>query len=422
MNKVDERCEQNKHAKFYYASNRIFNELKIIRVVLYFLAIIPVVLTFIPQVTSFHSLICSLVSFALSIITECATSFLNKHKDAGIHSLQLYETGVTGSAFSKIEYDREMTNELNELAIRKGLPKIQSVEQKHKIDVPSDINDDYSYLYICRMNAATNKYLLSRIFYIYFFFLMGIIALFVGAVFFNHETSEYLALIIAFYPLISPIIRDCNSCKECMRYCTKICADIDNYFADGDCSFERLARMYYYVQQIECEMYKTRPTVFNVFRKIFRKGIEVLQTGVTDRFRAAIVELKQKALITKGVISMPRGKSLITQKDYDLDYLKKIERERRANLKTASAHSSEVAKQTAAAKAEKPVIKTVPRDKKTVTVKPAEVKKQAQTAKTVQTKTVQAKTVAVVRSDKPKKTASAATETKKNVSVKGKQK
>ena len=62
-------------------------------------------------------------------------------------------TGVTGSAFSKIEYDREMTNELNELAIRKGLPKIQSVEQKHKIDVPSDINDDYSYLYICRMNA-----------------------------------------------------------------------------------------------------------------------------------------------------------------------------------------------------------------------------------------------------------------------------
>ena len=169
-------------------------------------------------------------------------------------------------------------------------------------------------------------------------------------------------------------------------------------------------------------MYKTRPTVFNVFRKIFRKGIEVLQTGVTDRFRAAIVELKQKALITKGVISMPRGKSLITQKDYDLDYLKKIERERRANLKTASAHSSEVAKQTAAAKAEKPVIKTVPRDKNIVTVKPAEVKKQAQTAKTVQTKTVQAKTVAVVRSDKPKKTASAATETKKNVSVKGKQK
>lgn len=394
MNKVDERCEQNKHAKFYYASNRIFKELKIIRVVLYFLAIVPVVMQFIPQVDDNYSLICSIVSFALTIITECATSFLNKHKDAGIHSLQLYETGVTGSTFSKIEYDREMTNDLNELAIRKGLPKIQDLEKKYKIAVPSEINDDYSYLYICRINAATIKYLLSRIFYIYFFFLTGIIAVFVGAIFFKTETSEYLTLVIAFYPLVIPIIRDCNSCKECMRYCTKICADIDNFFADGDVSNERLARMHYYVQQIECEMYKTRPTVFNVFKKLFKRGLDVLQTGVTERFLSAIVELKQKALITKGVISLPKGKSLITQKEYDLESLKKAEREKRAQKHAKTVTQTVAAKEVAATKPEKPAVKPVV---KPVAVKPTakpqqkpvkqqEVKKPAQTAKPAATK------------------------------------
>ncbi|MDE7082387.1 MAG: hypothetical protein K2O89_01625 [Clostridia bacterium] len=329
MNKVDERCGKNKHAKFHYASNRIFTELKVIKVLLYILAIVPVVLSFIPQVKSTHSLICSIISFALSIVTECVTSFLTKHKDAGIHSLQLYETGVTGSPFSKIEYDREMTNDLNELAIRKGLAKAQNVEEKYKISVPDDIIDDYSYLYICRISAATNKYLLSRIFYIYFFFLMGIVALFVGMIFLKTETTEYLALIIAFYPLVSPIIKDCNSAKECMRNCTKTCADIDNFFADGDVSTERLARMHYYVQQLEYEMYRNRPVVFNFFKRMFRKGVEVLQTGVTDRFRAAIVELKQKALIQRGVIAQPRGKSLIVQQEIDLETLTKLERKKK---------------------------------------------------------------------------------------------
>lgn len=329
MNRVDERCGQNKHAKFHYASKRIFTELKIIKVVLYMLAIVPVVLSLIPQVKTEHSLICSIVSFALSIVSECVTSFLTKHKDAAIHSQQLFETGVTGSPFSKIEYDREMTNELNELAIRKGLPTAQEVEEKYKIPVPQDIIDDYSYLYVCRINAATNKYLLSRIFYIYFFFLMGIVALFVGMIFLKDGMQEYLTLIIAFYPLVSPIIKDCNSAKECMRNCTKTCADIDNFFADGDVSTERLARMHYYVQQLEYEMFRNRPVVFNFFRKMFSRGIDVLQSGVTERFRSAIVELKQKSLIQKGVISMPKGKSLITQKDIDMETLKKLEKKKK---------------------------------------------------------------------------------------------
>jgi hypothetical protein len=380
VNKVKDRCGQNKHAKFYYTSNRIFTELKVIKVVLYLLAVVPVVLSFIPQVSTTQNLICSIISFALSIVTECVTSFLTKHKDAGIHSLQLFETGVSGTTFSKIEYDRELTNEQNELAIRKGLRKAQDVEEKYGIYVPNEVNDEFSYLYICRINAATNKYLLSRIFYIYFFFLMAIVALFVGMIFIKTETIEYLSLIMAFFPLVNPIIKDCNSAKECMRNCTKTCADIDNFFADGDVSTERLARMQYYVQQLEYEMYRNRPTVFNTFRKIFKKGTEVLQTGVTERFISAIAELKQKALIQKGLIAQPKGKSLITQREVDLETLAKLEKKKklkRAQKQLAVADSQK--KPAADSAAKSPVTQNKPAAaKKTAekkTVKPKKTKK-----------------------------------------------
>ncbi|MDE7263612.1 MAG: hypothetical protein K2N64_03005 [Anaeroplasmataceae bacterium] len=332
MNKVSERCLIDRNAKFYYASNRLFFELKIIRIILYLLAIIPVIITVLPQIKSnpISNVICTLVSFAITLINESTSSFMNRHKDYAIYSLQLYETGVTGSTFSKIEYDRELTNELNELAMRRGIPAMKKQEEYHTIRVPKDISDEYSYLYICRIDAATNKYLLSRIIYIYFFLLMAIVAIFVGAIFLKKETSQYLILIIGFYPLISPIIKDLNSAKECMRDCTKVCADIDNYFADGDASIERLARMHYYVQQIEFEMFSSRPTIYHLFKTIFSGGVEILQDGVTDRFRSAIVELKQKSLINKGLISQPKGKSLITQKkEYDLEQLKRIEKEKK---------------------------------------------------------------------------------------------
>lgn len=331
MNKVSERCTLDKHAKFYYASNRLYFELKIIRIILYLLAIVPVIISILPQIKSneISSVVCTIVSFAISLINEAMGSFTNAHKDNAICSLQLFELGVTGSTFSKIEYDREKTNELNELAIRRGLPKLKKQKEYHTIYVPKDISDDYSYMYICRINAATNKYLLSRIHYIYIFLLVAIVAAFIGAIFINPRTDQYLILIIGFWPLISPIIKDLNSANECLGDCTKVCADIDNFFADGDDSVERLARMHYYVQQIEFEMFSSRPTIYKLFKIMFRRGVEVLQDGVTERFKAAIVELKQKSLMNKGLIAQPKGKSLITQKEYDLEELKKIEKEKK---------------------------------------------------------------------------------------------
>ena len=349
-NKVKERCKREEHAKFYYASKKMFFDLKASRIFLYCLAIIPVVLTFIPNVSGTYVFVCSIVSFMLSILNECLTSFLNEYKKKAIMQYQLYETGITGSEFSKIEYDRETTNELNELAIRKGLLQMRKTEKVEVVDVPEEISDDYSYLYLCRKSAATNKFLLSRLFYIYFAFLVLIAVAFVFAVFFKKETFEYLTLIITFYPLVSPIIKACGKCKECMRDCTKICADIDNYFADGDTSIERLARMHYYVQNLEFEMMTNRPTIYNVFVGIFRQGTDNLQEGVTERFKSAIIELKGKSMMHKGIIAQPKGKALITKVDYDLDKLNKIEKVKKHKVsekdsKAQKKTKKEVAKQ-----------------------------------------------------------------------------
>ena len=325
-NKVKERSQKEEFAKFYYTSQKMFFDLKASRVLLYVIALVPVVLSFIPAVSTQYVFICSIISFGLSLLNESLTSFLNDYKKKAIMEYQLYETGIAGTDFSKIEYDRELTNEVNELAIRKGLPRMRKRESFYEVNVSEDIPDEYSYLYMCRKSAATTKYLISRMFYIYLFFLILVAVGFVVAVFFKSETIEYLTLIITFYPVISPIIKACGKCKECMKDCTKLCADIDNYFADGDVSLERLARMHYYVQYIEFEMLTNRPTIYTVFKKMFAKGVTDLEEGVTIRFERAIVELKGKSMMQKGIIASPKGKTLITKVDYDLDKLTKLEK------------------------------------------------------------------------------------------------
>ena len=330
-NKVKARCQKEEYAKFYYTSHKMFFSLKAVRVFLYAVALVPVVLALIPSVSKEYAFICSIVSFALSLLNEGLTSLTNNYKKKAVMEYQLYETGITGSQFAKIEYDRETTNDLNELAIRKGTSQARSQDELYVVDVPDEISDDYSYLYLCRKSAATTNYLLSRIFYIYVVSLIVIAAGFVvGAVFCSqNDTFRYLTLLITFFPVASPIIKACGKCKECIKDCTKICADIDNYFADGDVSLERLARMYYYVQTLEFEMMYNRPTIFNGFRAMFKTGVQHLEEGVTHRFIQAIVELKSKYMMQKGMLSQPKGKALITKVDYDMDKLTKIEKKKK---------------------------------------------------------------------------------------------
>ena len=374
LNKVKERCQKEEFAKFYYASQKMFFDLKASRVLLYVIALIPVILSFIPSVDGMYVFICSVISFGLSLLNEALTSFLNEYKKKAIMEHQLHECGITGTEFSKIEYDRETTNEVNELAIRKGLPKMRNLEKFYDVNVPDDISDDYTYLYLCRRQAATTKYLLSRIFYIYLVFLILVAVGFVAAIFFKTETMEYLALIITFFPVVSPIIKACGKCKECMRNCTKTCADIDNFFADGDSSLGRLARMHYYVQNLEFEMLTNRPTIYNGYKSLFKKGIADLEEGVTIRFKKAIVELKSKSMMQKGIISTPTAKTLITKVDYDLDKLHKLEKDKKQKNKVAKAETT-TKKTVAATKAEPKKTETKKPESKKADKKKTETKK-----------------------------------------------
>ena len=343
LNKVKERCKREEFAKFYYASQKMFFDLKASRVLLYIIALVPVVLAVIPNVDTMYVTVCSLISFGLSLLNEALTSFFNEYKKKAVMEYQLHECGITGTEFAKIEYDRETTNEVNELAIRKGLPKMRKLESFYDVNVSDDISDDYTYLYLCRRSAATTKYLLSRIFYIYLVFLILVAVGFVTAAVFKNGDSaaEYLVLIITFYPLISPIIKACGKCKECMKDCTKMCADIDNFFADGDISIGRLARMHYYVQNLEFEMMTNRPTIYNGYKKLFKKGVEDLEEGVTIRFKRAIVELKSKSMMQKGIISAPNAKTLITKgDDYDLAKLNKLEKDKKHKSKATKTETA----------------------------------------------------------------------------------
>lgn len=352
-NKVKERCQREEIAKFYYTAQKMFSELRISRGILYVVAIIPVVLAFIPA-TATAAFILSIISFLLSLLNEALSSFSSEYKKKAIMEYQLYETGITGSDFAKIEYDRETTNELNELAIRKGLPQMRGREKLHEPYVPDDISDDYSYIYLCRKGAATTKYLLSRVFYIYFAFLILLAVGFVFAILAMNEPIEYMTLLITSYPLVSPIIKACGKCKECMKECTKMCADIDNFFADGDLSYERLARMYYYVQTLEFEMMTIRPAIYGLYSRMFKKGTEDLEEGVTSRFQSAIVELKGKAMVQKGIIPAPKGRELITRDGYDMDTLEKIEKNKKQKNKPGKSAAKEAPDGTSGQQAKKP--------------------------------------------------------------------
>lgn len=332
MNKVEKRCAKEGAAKFLFASNQMYLELKIIKVVLYILSIIPVVICFLPTNTDTTRLVCSMISFILTLINESTSQFMSNYKEKAILEHQLYEAEITGSTFSKIEYDRESTNEMHELAIRKGLPRMKNLSEYPVSYVPQDITDDYSYLYLCRKSAAKYRYLLSRMFYFYFFLLIGIAVIFIGATF-STDTAQTIYYLICFWPLITPFIKDISGCKKCCKQCVKISADIDNFFADGDNSIERLARFYFYVQNIEFEMLQMRPVIFKFFSRIFNKGVNTLTDGVTTRFKEAVVELKSKKYIQKGVIAQPHGKNLITKVDIDLEELKRKQKLAREKAK-----------------------------------------------------------------------------------------
>lgn len=289
MNKVASRCQKESCAKFFYSSQVMLRESKMVKLMAYTISIIPIVLSLLPIPGDKQSLVfaTTMVSFGLTIFLEFISTFLSNHKEKSILLGQLYESEISGSTFSKIEYDREMTNDLNELAIRKSAAKMADLKEYHAENVPDEVEDKYSYLYICRLKSASTNYLMSRMYAIYMSILVVLITLFISIAFVKNNTFQFLQLIIQFYPLILPIIRNITSSRKTMRYCAKLSADIDNFFADGDDSTMRLARFIYYVQNIEFEMLMASPARYSLFYKIFNKGLTTLERGVTKRFISA---------------------------------------------------------------------------------------------------------------------------------------
>ena len=89
-----------------------------------------------------------------------------------------------------------------------------------------------------------------------------------------------------------------------MKYCTKISADIDNYFAEKNTSNEELARFIYYAQNLEFESMMAAPTRYAIFYKVHKKGLRILKKGVTKRFIEASNFGKRKAAVKK-VVAKP---------------------------------------------------------------------------------------------------------------------
>ncbi len=295
MNKISKLSQQEQNAKFYYAAKRIVFESKMIKIFAYLLSIVPIVLSFLKAPGNKTIVfIATMISFSLTLILEFTSSFLSGYKEKSILLNQMYETSITATTFSKIQYDREMTNELNELAIRKSAQKMSKISTYHEPYIPEEIDNKYAYLYMCRLNSASTNYLMSRMYAFYIIALIFVVILFVSFAFVKNDTYEFLQLIIQFYPLVLPIIRNISSSLKTMKYCTKISADIDNFFAQDNISNEELARFVYYTQNIEFEAMLASPVRYTIFYKIHKNGLKILETGVTKRFIDSLLENTKK--------------------------------------------------------------------------------------------------------------------------------
>lgn len=354
MNKVTSRCQKESSAKFYYASRVMQFESKFVKLIAYAISIIPIVLSFLPIPGDKEALVfaTTMISFGLAILLEFLSTFLSNHKEKSILLGQLYETEISGTTFSKIEYDRETTNELNELAIRRSAIKMAKLTEYHKENVPETIEDKYSYLYLCRIKSAKINYLMSRMYAIYIAILTFLVVAFTSIAFVKNDTFQFLQLIIQFYPLVLPIIRNITSSRKTMRYCAKLSADIDNFFADGDDSTMRLARFVYYVQNIEFEMLMASPARYVIFYKLFHRGLKTLQNGVTKRFVAAEKGLYKlagkhipKELTKPEKREVKTAKKAIEHKNQTIKQPAKPKKEEKSSSKSKSEGSSTGSKQ-----------------------------------------------------------------------------
>ncbi len=282
--------------KILQAKRRMFYELKYGKLFLYFFNITPLIVSFFLKEDK-YKLMCSAVAFALTLLNEFLKSMFLSYKEKAILLTALYESNITNTALSKIEYDREITNDLYELSIRKSDNQYNKIK-KNPIDIPDDIPEKYAYLYISRVEAAQGRYLASKVKLLYGLFLVGI-AMILSVIMFNSKLSNFIYQIVCIWNLIIPLITIFVTSSKNMKHCVKISSDIDNYFADGDRSRERLSRFNGYIQSLMFEYRYALVIIPSTIRFVFRKKLRALKDGVTIRFYDSLkeIEIKEQKII-----------------------------------------------------------------------------------------------------------------------------
>ncbi len=73
MNKVEANCKKENNAKFYYASEKMFLESKILKIATFVISIIPIILSLVlPKEDNIVVFVATMISFAFAV-TTCGT-------------------------------------------------------------------------------------------------------------------------------------------------------------------------------------------------------------------------------------------------------------------------------------------------------------------------------------------------------------
>ncbi|MDE6585107.1 MAG: hypothetical protein K2K80_00295 [Clostridia bacterium] len=320
MNKVliNENKEQN--IQIYRSSKKMATEAKLAKIIMYIVNFIPLILVLTqdlfgkdPYTANLIKFSSSAVSLILNILTELISNIVANHKEKSVLLAQLFETQITGKTLSKMEYDRETTNELYEIAIRKGTLKKEK-NYTGAYDVPQEIDDKYTYLFINRYIAAENRFLLDKLQIIY-----GVIIAVVSILFIfflaNMNMAEAVYYFVCFWSVFIPIVRNFAKCSKNKKQCVKISADIDNFFAEGDDSPEKLYRFNAYIQSLSFELRTNLVIIPTTLHKLLAFQIKVLDVGVTNRFIEAVYQFENLVMSKKGIKTRKQKFEWISRND-----------------------------------------------------------------------------------------------------------
>lgn len=361
MNNVLEKENKERNIQIYRGSKKMFKETKIARAILYLINFVPLALVFSQDLFQSDEATANLIKFSssavsliLNILTELLSNIIANHKEEAVLLAQLFETEITGNTLSKMEYDRETTNELYELAIRKGTLKKEK-KFKGAYDVPQEIDEKYTFLFINRYIAAETRYLLGKLQIIF-----GVIitAASVAFIFWlsGMDMAQAVYYIVCFWSVFIPIVRNFTKCTKNKKQCVKMSADIDNFFADGDDSKERLERFNFYVQSLSFEMRNNLVIIPSSLRWFLSYQIKVLDVGVTNRFIEAIYQFEDLVLTKKGIKSSKRKFEWISRDEKN----SLISSDERKLINKAKTSVAQAESNTEAALVKKPMRKSAP--------------------------------------------------------------